>query len=177
MIYQPKLIMCITFLSFIMPSLVSAQWTSVNMVDDFTDEKINYALYSDDEHQLQISYEGSSVWMFITKQGIETFQPNGLIELRVDKKDTRIKDPQQSKELSKFLGGEIFKWEPKTVGFLVWHGKEDEGCGFIGELLEGDFLRFRYQISSMEREAHKIDLEGAKKALINGLNLTICGMQ
>ena len=29
----------------------------------------------------------------------------------------------------------------------------------------------------MEREAHKIDLEGAKKALINGLNLTICGMQ
>ena len=113
--------------------------------------------------------------LFITKKGIETFEPNGIIELRVDKNDTRTIDPKKSKELGKLLGKKIFQWEPKTVGFLIWHGKEDEGCGLIGELLEGDFLSFRYQISSMERETYEISLEGAKEAIINGLNLTICG--
>lgn len=172
---QRFLISVIAFAFYVIPSTVSAQWSFVEKVDDFTDEKITYALYSDNDHQIQISHEGKAVWIFITKNGLESFEPNGKIELRVDKNETRIIDPVKCKELSDLMGKDTFLWEPKTVGFLIWHGKEDEGCGYIGELLEGDFLNFRYQINSMESETYKISLEGAKEAIVQGLNLTICG--
>jgi hypothetical protein len=172
---QRILISTITLMFFMIPTSIFGQWSYVNSVDEFTDEKVNFVAYSDDEHQIQISYQGDAVWMFITKIGIESFEPNGLIELRVDKNETLTIDPEKLKELGKILGKQTFQWEPKTVGFLIWHGKEDEDCGFIGQLIEGEFLSFRYQISSLDRETYKISLVGAKEAIIDGLNLTICG--
>jgi len=159
---------------FITPIFASAQWSFVNKVDDFTDKKVAFTVFSDDSHQIQISHQGSSVWMFITRKKLGTFEPNGIIELRVDTNKTMTIDPEKCKLLSEYIGP-TFQWEPKTVSFLLWHGKETEGCGYVGELLEGKELNIRYQINSMEREAFKISLVGAKEAIINGLGLTICG--
>ena len=159
----------------IFPMSVMAGWEFVDKVDDFTDEKVLYAVYSDDEHRIQLSHEGDSVWMFITRKKIGTFEPSGIIELRVDDNKSRTIDPVKSKQLAELLGKTTFEWEPDTVGFLIWHGKEDEGCGYVGELLEGKELKGRYQINSMERDTFKISLEGAKESIIGGLGLTICG--
>jgi len=152
-----------------------AEWTSVNKVDDFTDEQVRYAAFSDADHRIQLSHEGKAVWMFITRKKIGTFEPNGLIEMRVDKNETRIIDPEKSKRLAELLGQPTFQWEPATVGFLLWHGSEEEGCGYVGELLEGQELKVRYQTNSLERDTFSASLVGAKQAIINGLGLTKCG--
>ncbi len=165
----------VAFLMSIFPMSAMAGWGFVNKVDDFTDEKVMYAAYSDDEHRIQLSHEGDSVWMFITRKKIGAFEPSGIIELRVDDNKSRTIDPVKSKQLAELLGKTTFQWEPATVGFLIWHGKEDEGCGYVGELLEGKELKGRYQINSMERDTFKISLEGAKESIIGGLGLTICG--
>lgn len=44
-----------------------------------------YAAYSDDEHRIQLSHEGNSVWIFLSRKKPGIFEPNGIIELRVDK--------------------------------------------------------------------------------------------
>jgi len=153
----------------------NADWVSVNKVDDFTDERVQYTAFSDADHRIQLSHEGESVWMFVTRKKIGTFEPDGLIELRVDKNDVRTVDPTKMKRLAKITGRPTFQWEPATVGFLIWHGVEKEGCGYVGELLQGQELKVRYQTNSLERDTFNVSLIGAKEEIIGGLGLTICG--
>tara|TARA_R110001592_G_scaffold97519_1_gene279377 strand:+ start:7480 stop:7989 length:510 start_codon:yes stop_codon:yes gene_type:complete len=155
-------------------SSVFAAWTSVIKKDDFTDETVRYALYSDDSHSIQISHQDSSVWMFISRKKIGSFEPNTLLELRVDQNKTMEVDPENSKILER-IGKKSYQWEPGTVGFLIWHGKEDEGCGFISQLVSGRELKVRYQVNSLERESFSVNLEGAKQAIVDGLSLKVCG--
>lgn len=165
----------VALLISLFPMFAMAGWGFVNKVDDFTDQQVMYAAYSDDEHRIQLSHEGDSVWMFITRKKIGTFEPNGIIELRVDDNKSLAIDPVKSKRTAKLLGISTFQWEPSTVGFLIWHGKENEGCGYIGQLLEGKKLKGRYQTNSMERDTFQVSLDGAKEAIISGLGLNICG--
>jgi len=151
---------------------VLAKWTYVNKIDEFTDKKICYTEYTDENHRIQLSHEGKSVWMYITRKKNGTFEPNGIIELRVDKNELREIDPIKSKKLASLLGRSTFQWEPSTVGFLLWHGNEKEGLGYIGELLNGREFKARYQLNTMERDAFKISLDGAKESIVKGLELT-----
>lgn len=152
-----------------------AEWTSVNKIDEFTDKQTKFAAFNDSEHRIQLSHEGKAVWMFITRKKLGTFEPNGLIELRVDKNEVRVIDPVKSKRLAELVGKKTFQWEPTTVGFLIWHGSEGEGCGYVDELLQGHELKVRYQTNSLERDTFNVALDGAKQAIIDGLGLTKCG--
>lgn len=163
----------IAFLIFTYPA--HAEWTYVNKIDEFTDKQVRYALYSDADHRIQLSHEGKAVWMFITRNKIGTIEPNGLIEMRVDKNEPRVIDPVESKRLAKLIGAPTFQWEPATVGFLLWHGSEKEGCGYVEELLQGQELKIRYQTNSLTRDTFNASLAGAKRAIISGLGLTKCG--
>jgi len=164
-----------TIIILLFAQAAHAEWTSVNKVDDLTDEQVRYAAFSDADHRIQLSHEGKAVWMFITRKKIGTFEPNGLIEMRVDKNETMVVDPEKSKRLAELLGKPTFQWEPATVGFLLWHGSEDEGCGYVGQLLQGQELKVRYQTNSLERDTFSANLAGAKQSIINGLGLTKCG--
>lgn len=163
------------FLLFAFSSPAFAEWTSVNKVDAFSDEKVRYAVYDDQDHRVQISHQGTAVWMFVTRKKIGTFEPNKLIELRVDKNKTLEFDPPKMNKIFASLGQKAYQWEPATIGFLIWHGQEDKTCGYIGELISGENLSVRYQINTMERDYFSISLAGAKEALIDGLNLKTCG--
>lgn len=165
----------VTMITIFFNYAAHAEWTSMNKVDDFTDKQVRYAAFSDAEHRIQLSHEGDAVWMFITRKKIGTFEPSGLIEMRVDTNVTRVIDPVESKRLAELLGRTTFQWEPATVGFLLWHGSEEEGCGYIGELLHGRELKIRYQINSLERDTFSASLLGAKQAITDGLGLTKCG--
>jgi hypothetical protein len=165
----------LAILILLLPMCVKAEWSFVNKVDDFTDEKVMFTSFSNDEHEIQLSYQDNAVWMFISRKKIGTIEPDGLIELRVDKSDVRLIDPVKSKSLAKLLGRSTFQWEPATVGFLLWHGDESEGCGYVGQLLAGEQLRIRYQTSGLARTSFAVNLEDADKAIIGGLALTKCG--
>lgn len=161
-------------LTIVYSSTAFAGWEVVSKKDDFTDEMRSYAAYNDNDHRVQLSREGDGVWMFITRKKIGTIEPSGLIELRVDENKLRIIDPHKAKMLAKMLGKETFQWEPTTVGFLLWHGKEDEGCGYINELNSGKELKVRYQTSKMSHEIFKVGLGGAKNAIAKSLALNVC---
>lgn len=162
----------------LLPTLALANWSYVDKVDDFTDEVVKYSFYGDKDHRIQLSRENGAVWVFITRKKTGTFEPNGLIEMRIDKNKMRETDPKKFKQLGKLMGSTAFQWEPATVGFLVWHGEEKEGddCGFISELLVGQELKIRYQINTLERDSFKVNLKGAKDAIVKGLGLKICGV-
>lgn len=106
---------------------------------------------------------------------IGSFEPNGLIELRVDKNKSKEINPVSLNQIFKSIGLIGYQWEPATIGFQMWGGLENEGCGYIGELVSGDNLSVRYRINTLERDNFSISLAGAKKALIDGLNLKVCG--
>lgn len=161
----------------VFPMLAVGGWEFVNKVDDFTDEKVMFAVYSDEEHRVQLSHVGTSVWMFITRKKIGTFEPNGIIELRVDRDQSIAIEPAKLKRLGAVLGKPTFQWEPSAVGFLIWHGNEEAGCGFIGKLLKGKELKIRYQVNTLERDMFRVSLADAKKSIIGGLGLTICGRE
>lgn len=159
-----------------------AEWGAVNEIDAFTDEQVRFAFYSDAEHRIQFSREVNGVYMFVTRKKIGTFDPEGTIEVRVDSNPLVVHDPAKAKAMDELLAGvegvdwrPMFVWEPDTVGFLVWHGKESETCGFIGQLIEGRELRVRYWTSSLDRDAFNVSLAGAREALVEGLGLKICG--
>lgn len=161
---------------FIIPMTIKAQWSAVNRTDPFTDEEIAYALYSDSLHDIQLSEEDGRIWMFITKK-VGTFEPDGLIELRVDKYNLRKIDPPKMRELGKLLHRTMYNWEPSTIGFNAWAGDTTGGsCGFIDELILGETLIFRYEVSSLEKEAYRISLSNADTAIYKGLGLTHCGL-
>lgn len=167
----------VSLLNFL-PLATQAQWTNITKIDDFTDDQINYVVFIDNDHEIQISRNNDgSVWMYITRKRIGTIDPKGIIELRVDRNETMIIDPEKYKTLSEIMGKPTFQWEPMTVAFLLWHGKENEGCGYIGQLLNGDEFAFRYYINSMERESFRVSLNDAKEPIINGLNLKICNTE
>ena len=65
-------------------SLAHAEWGFVDSVDDFTDDHIRFAHYSDDDHRIQLSrHDDNSVWMYITRK-IGSFEPNTPVEYRVE---------------------------------------------------------------------------------------------
>ena len=100
-----------------------AEWAFVNSVDDFTDEPIQFAYYSDDDHRLQLSrHDDNSVWMYITRKKIGTFEPDTNVEYRVDQGLLRDSSVELSKLLERLRGEPTYIWQPDTVAFLVWHG-------------------------------------------------------
>lgn len=176
---MPKIIAALLLLS--LAQLANAEWSAVNRVDDFTDEVVRFAVFKDDAHSIQVSRQGEdeSVWMFIERTKIGQFHPYGSIEMRVDKNETYGWDTEELRrleEMSKSIGlPTMYQWEPATIGVLIWHGNEAEGCGKIGEMISGQEFKFRYQVSKSERESFSITLAGAREALVEGLGLTVCG--
>lgn len=156
-----------------------ANWNVISKIDDFTDDEVKFASYNDDHHHLQINRNEKTgyVWFFIKRKDIGSFEPNTIIEMRVDKNKVKEIDPKFLKRLSSSVGQTFYQWEPNTIAFSVWHGKEDKGkkCGFISDLLTGDTLKIRYRVSTLETNSINISLNGAKDSLIEALDLKVCG--
>ena len=164
-------------------SLALAEWGFVDSVDAFTDEPIQFAYYSDDDHRLQLSrHDDNSIWMYITRKKIGTFEPDTNVEYRVDQGLLRGENTIDLSNLLERLRGEpTYIWQPNTVAFRVWHGNSDEPrsdpCGFIGELLSGSILRVRYYISRVDRDTFSVDLADADESIVQGLGVESCAHQ
>ena len=161
-------------------SFAHAEWAFVDSVDDFTDEQIRFAHYSDDDHRIQLSrHDDNSVWMYITRKKIGSFEPNTPVEYRVDQGRLRGESMVDFSMMVESLGNSpTYIWEPSTVAFQVWHGDAEaarpDPCGFVGELLSGSILRVRYHISSLDRDTFSVDLADANEAIAKGLSVDAC---
>ena len=164
-------------------SLAHAEWGFVDSVDDFTDEQIRFAHYSDDDHRIQLSrHDDNSVWMYITRKKFGSFEPNTPVEYRVDQGMLSGESMVEFSMMVERIGNApTYIWGPGTVAFLVWHGDPEaarpDPCGFIGELLSGSVLRVRYHISSLDRDSFSADLADADEAIVNGLSVDACADQ
>ena len=161
-------------------SLALAEWGFVDSVDAFTDERVQFAYYSDDDHRLQLSrHDDNSVWMYISRKKIGTFEPDTNVEYRVDQGLLRGESTVDFSKLRERLGEEpTYIWEPDTVAFRVWHGNPEaprsDPCGFIGDLLSGSILRVRYYISRIDRDTFSVDLADADESIVQGLGVESC---
>ena len=163
-------------ISLILASGLFGEWLKVDKVDDFTDEKTTYATYSTEKHKIQISKEkNNGVWFYIKRKQIGHFEPNSIIELRVDKQDTKVIKPTLINKAAKLIGSPpMYVWEPDIVGFKIWHGEEKRGCGFIGDILIGKELKIRYRTSKFEKENFTVSLDGAGDIIKEILEIKTC---
>lgn len=148
----------------------AAKWRIINKVDVFTDEKIRYAEYDGSFHLLRFKREKDNgrngVWMYIFRKESGGIEPNTDIDLRVDKK--------KAHKISHNSPG--FIWDGSAVGFSIWHGDPKKGCGFIGEMMSGGILKFRYWTSKFRQELHTSSLfdENTKEILMKTFNIDKC---
>lgn len=158
-------------------ALANGDWTHENLIDLFTGQTTGYVEFNDNEHRVQILREENprigSVWLYIHRKESGDFDPRGVVEYRIDDGTISSKSVADS-ERTRLLGFQTFHWSPSSVGFLVWHGQEKEGCGFIGQMLDGQELRLRYQLMSGEKISLAIDTSMAREHVVSGLGIEQC---
>lgn len=155
-------------------SPLSANWQAVETKDEFTDRISRNATHDGPRHKIQIARLRDDVWMLIARKAIGTFEPNGIVEYRVDNNETRTLNPPRLKLIEKTVGRQ-YVWEPSAILFSVWSGNEADGdCGFIGELIRGSELKVRYQTDKLSSETFTVSLAGSGAALRNALQTKTC---
>ena len=171
-----KIIYLLALLSF--PTI--ADWQYINTTDDFTDESIEYVLFEDNEHRLEVrksSTPENSTWLFITMKGLGTFEPYAPVDIRVDKNKSYSVDKKQSEFSKRWLNFPLYVWEPQTIGILLGaeHKKgEVNFCNQLDYIGSGKNLKFRYHTSKLKSQSYSVSLSGAQNALSKLVNLTSC---
>ena len=170
-------------LFFLWSPLAHSEWGYVDSLDEFTDDPIRYAYYTDDDHYIQLSRHGdNSAWMYVTRKKIGSFEPNSPVEFRVDQ-GTLHNAPIELSQLLEGIGRDpYYIWEPGTIAFRVWHGDPEAAraddrpnpCGFIADLLSGSVLRVRYYVSRVDRDTFSVDLSNSAEPIVNGLGVDSC---
>ncbi len=153
----------------IFPSLSFADWKIQKTVDSMTDKitKTAYVLSKDGNRFTLIRKSDQKVWGYLKLKGMNQFKINESLLLRVDKNKPRsISDKMQKK-----FGISSYEWNPSLMGFLVWHGKSDEGCGFIGQLLNGKKLIIRYHPNKSTYKDIIFNISKNKAAIKGSLGL------
>ena len=71
------------------------------------------------------------------------------------------------------VGIHAYDWEPKWVNFLIWHGDENKGVNSaIANMMEGDYVVFRYHLNAGGYNEAMFSLEGAKGAISEALGIS-----
>jgi hypothetical protein len=172
----------VLLLASFVATAASAQWTYINKVDDFTDEVIKAAIWEDKDHKIQLSriepdkFGRRSIWMYVSRKGIGTIAPDGLIELRIDKNATKEIKPDIYRDLEKLTKMRWISWQPDTVAFFFQAESDDREnhCQHITPLILGETLRIRYRTDKMDTAAFAVPLAGQTEKLVETLELEVC---
>lgn len=157
-------------------SIFGSEWRAISKVDDFTDQKVQFAVYEDDKHRIQLSREGDIVWMYVSIKTLDQFHPNGLIELRVDKNEVRKMSFKTLNDSNKYI--KVFEWKPSIIAFRLTALSKISNvysCGSIEELINGKELKIRYMTAlDMGQNSFSVPLINAGKAIKQGLDINEC---
>jgi len=155
---------------------IAGDWILRTTKDNMTDQpsKEVFVTSPGGEKFTIIRRSDEKVWGYIQLSGINQFSVNERLMLRVDKnKPHEINEDLQN--LTKRLGNPIGSWEwnPNLIGFLIWHGKINEGCGIIKELFDGKKMIIRYHPNKSTIRDIEFPLTGNRKAISDALSLDL----
>jgi len=152
------------------------QWTSDTIRDPFTDVTRIYTQFQG-EGGVKIEIfrkDDGKYWIQLTVPSDQSFNPDGLFELLVDTGKTLEIDPIKLRRIGTIVGKPQFLSDGNSVAFVLFNGESLTDCGFIGQLLKGERLFIRYQVSDLKKKMHQINLEGCSDALLNSFTLRDC---
>lgn len=146
-----------------------ADWKVQESVDAMTDKvsKTAYVVSDDGSRFTVIRKSDKKVWGYLKLSGMNQFKINESLILRVDKN----KPIDFNDKLQKSFGISSYEWNPSLLGFLIWHGKADEGCGLVGQLLKGKKMVIRYHPNKSTFKDIVFDISKNKTAIKEGLGL------
>jgi hypothetical protein len=125
----------------------AAEWKLERRIDAITDEEVKQAVLKSaaGDSVSIVRRSDDSVWLYLKLRQFETFSTEQVLIGRVDK-NPPMEWGQKDNDFYRGIGMKLTMWEwnPNLVGGRAWHGKADEGCGFIEELARGSRLVLRY---------------------------------
>lgn len=168
-----------TALVTISGAALAGNWEIRTTTDSMTDQVSREAFVTSpggDKFTI-IRRSDGSVWGYIKLAGINQFSVNDRLMLRVDK-NRPVEFNEDFEKLTKKLGRpiEAWEWNPSLIGFLMWHGKIDEGCGLVKQLFEGATMVVRYHPNQSTIRDITFPLTGNKKAISDavGVDVSTC---
>ena len=173
----------IIILVVILFSSSASAWELKKSVDAMTD-KVSHTVFvvsNDGSRFTLIRKSDNSVWGYIELVGMNQFMVNERLLLRVDTNPPK----EQNNDFNKMMASlglsdsapKMWEWNPNLIGFRIWHGKIDEGCGYIQELFEGKKLVIRYHPNQSTTKDVYFDISKNKAAIPTalGIDMDQCG--
>lgn len=155
------------------PASAQGSWSLKVSTDAMTDQERRAAVTSNAQgHSLSVYRVASGqVWMNfrLSDETLDLISSEKLIDYRIDKHEATSLGKFQS---LRNLGVVTSEWEPKWVNFLVWHGKESEGRGKIGHMLNGSKFLVRYYLATGGYKDTSFSLEGSGPAIAKAIGIS-----
>lgn len=159
----------------LLASPVSA-WEIKKTTDAMTDEvsRTVFVVSNDGSRFTLIRKSDNSVWGYLKLSGMNQFMINERLMLRIDKNEP-VKFNEDLEKLTAEIGmkEEMWEWNPSLIGFRLWHGNLDEGCGLIQKLYDGEKMVIRYHPNQSTVRTISFTLTGNKKAISDALGFDV----
>lgn len=131
-------------------------WTIQESIDVITDEpRKQVAVTSADGHTFTLIRKSDNrVWAYVKLASPNQFMVGERLILRIDQ-DKPINFNEDLHNLMQRTGKPIkaWEWNPSLIGFLLWHGVAEKGCGLVKRLMESSKMVIRYHPNqSTERD-------------------------
>jgi len=156
-------------------SPVSA-WEIEKTTDAMTDEvsRTVFVDSNDGSRFTLIRKSDNSVWGYLKLSGMNQFMINERLLLRVDKSEP-VKFNEDFEKLTVELGMKVESWEwnPNLIGFRLWHGKLDEGCGLVQKLYDGEKMVIRYHPNQSTIKDVHFDISKNKSVITDSLEINM----
>lgn len=151
-------------------------WALKKSVDPITDKNTKEAFIKNKDNNILtiIRRSDNSVWGYIQLAGFEQFGVGDELILRVDKNEP-VEFNDKLERISEKLGKKIQSWEwnPNLIGFRMWHGSAQDGCGYIEQLYHGKELVVRYHPNKSTQKDIFFSIEKNHNAILNAIDLEI----
>jgi hypothetical protein len=152
----------------------AADWSLKQSTDAMTDavRKEAFVTNTEGDKFTIIRRNDGSVWGYFQLAGLNQFSVGERLMLRVDK-NKPVEFNEDFEKLTRQLGRpiEAWEWNPGLIGFRLWHGKSDEGCGLVHQLYNGSQLIIRYHPNSSTERDVVFPLGGNHDAIAKAIDL------
>jgi hypothetical protein len=155
---------------------LAGNWKLKTTTDVMTDQVSSQAFVTslDGDKFTALRRNDGSVWGYVQLSGMRQFSINENLMVRIDKHNPREFNDKLEKLVMK-LGSpmKFWEWNPSLIGFRMWHGTVNAGCGIVRELFEGQQMIVRYHPNQSTMIDITFPLTGNQKALSDALGFDI----
>jgi hypothetical protein len=166
-------------LSFISPPVFASNWEIKFTSDAMTDKESTEAfiISNTGERFTILRRSDGRFWGYIQLVPPNQFSINERLITRIDK-NTPKEFNEDFEKLTKSLGSPIESWEwnPSLIGFGIWHGNKNEGCGWLRQLYDGKKFIIRYHLNKSTTRDVIFELSGSQEAISKaaGFDVSMC---